>query len=158
MRDSAQNMAPKPIIPVKIIKAIGLPDPFMIHMALAEHLLGLSFWRASGLPRMTTPYRLAKQMILNFMLFDLWLVKKSPWWFRLRSPMIHKAQMVMIAKEIGKRNQFELKEMPQYGGKAFDGQPVGGPVKDEYGVRGSYWPKALTVISAAVGLAMVLAH
>ncbi|KAF8927449.1 hypothetical protein BGZ47_002144 [Haplosporangium gracile] len=81
---------------------------------------------------MTTPYRLAKQMILNSMVFDLWLVTKSPWWFRIRSPMIRKVQMMIIAKEIGKRTQFEF--------------------------SGSYWPKILTVASAAVGLAMVLAQ
>ncbi|KAK5821064.1 hypothetical protein F5H01DRAFT_412209 [Linnemannia elongata] len=153
-----QNMAPKPTIPVKIIKAIGLPDPFKIHMALAEHLLGPVFWKESGLPRMTTPYRFAKQMILNFMLLDLWLVTKSPWWFRNRSPIIRKAQMMIIAKEIGKRTQFELKEVPQDGGKAYDGQPLGGPRRDTDGGGGSYWPKMLTIASAAVGLAMMLAQ
>lgn len=153
-----QNVAVKPIIPVKIIKAIGLPEPFKIHMALAEHLLGPVFWKESGLPRMTTPYRFAKQMILNFMLFDLWLVTKSPWWFRIRSPMIRKVQMMIIAKEIGKRTQFELKEVPQDGGKAFEGQPAVEPVKDADGGGGSYWPKMLTIASAAVGLAMMLAQ
>jgi hypothetical protein len=72
--------------------------------------------------------------------------------------MICKAQMMMIAKEIGKRTQFELKEVPQDGGKAFDCQLVGGPVKDEYGARGSYWPKILTAASVAIGLTMVLSQ
>ncbi|KAF9128882.1 hypothetical protein BGW39_004653 [Mortierella sp. 14UC] len=153
-----KNMAPKPLIPVKIITAIGLPDPFKVHMALAEHLLGPIFWKENGLPRMTTPYRIFKQIILNFMLFDLWLVTKSPWWYRIRSPMIQKVQMKMITKEIGKRTQFELKEVPQDGGKAFDGQSTGGSVKEACGTGGKYWPKILTAASAAVGLAMVLAQ
>jgi hypothetical protein len=54
-----KNMAPKLISPVKIINAIGLPDPFRIHMALADYLLVPIFWKESRLPRMTTPYRQA---------------------------------------------------------------------------------------------------
>ncbi|KAF9092404.1 hypothetical protein BGX23_004331 [Mortierella sp. AD031] len=50
------------------LTVIGLPDPFKVLMALAEHLLGPAFWKMSGLRRTTTPYRAVKQLILNIII------------------------------------------------------------------------------------------
>ncbi|KAF8947337.1 hypothetical protein BGZ47_009524 [Haplosporangium gracile] len=163
------NMARKPVIPIQIIRAIGLPDPVKVHFAMAEHLLGPEFWKVNQLPTMTRPYKVFKHLFFYVLFADLWLVNKLPWWFRIRSPLIREGQYRMIAKEIGrKRTQFELVEEPKDGGKGFDGQEREVAAHDAIGYRaevnggpgqgGHGWTKALTVASAALGVAMILAN
>ncbi|KAG0214789.1 hypothetical protein BGX28_001424 [Mortierella sp. GBA30] len=145
------NLSPKPSLPLKISKTIGLPDPFKVHMALAEHLLGPEFWKENGLPAMTMPYRVFKQLIIYFMLFDLWLITKSPWWFRIRSPLLREGHTFIIAKELGKRRtQFELKEEPKEGDRPSPDLMV----NDGYAIIAL--PKVLTVASVALGAVLVL--
>ncbi|KAF9133870.1 hypothetical protein BGX30_012127 [Mortierella sp. GBA39] len=112
------NMAPKPAIPIQIIRAVGLPDPVKVHLAMAEHLLGLEFWKVNQLPTMTRPDKIFKHLFLYVLFVDLRLVNKVPWWFRIRSPLIREGQYRMIAKEIGRRRtQFELVEESKNGGR-----------------------------------------
>ncbi|KAG9063206.1 hypothetical protein KI688_004808 [Linnemannia hyalina] len=159
------NMSPKPAIPIQIIRAIELPGPVKVHLAVAEHLLGPEFWKVNQLPTMTRSYKTFKHLFLYVLFVDLWLVNKLPWWFRTRSPLIREGQYRMIAKEIAhKRTQFELVEEPEDGGKGFDGQEKGVPPHDAVGYRaeaagggGSGCPKVLMVASAALGVAMVVA-
>ncbi|KAG0247118.1 hypothetical protein BG011_001996 [Mortierella polycephala] len=152
-----KSMAPKPTILHKITNAIGfLPDPFKVHMALAEHLLGPEVWKDNGLPKMTRPYRVFRQIIMYFLYFDLWLVTKSPWWFRLRSPLIQGGHYKYIERVIGKkRSQFALKEVPKDGSQFSLESEV---VTDERGMEFKAWSQMLTAASAAIGVALVLSQ
>ncbi|KAF9195432.1 hypothetical protein BGZ51_000006 [Haplosporangium sp. Z 767] len=152
-----KNMAPKPTILHKITKAIGfLPDPFKIHMALAEQLLGPEVWEINGLPKMTRPYRVFRQVIMYFLYFDLWLITKSSWWFGLRSPLIQGGHYKYIERVIGKRrSQFALKEVPKDGSQ-FPGESE--VVTDECSMGIRTWSKMLTTASAAIGVALVLSQ
>ncbi|KAF8939745.1 hypothetical protein EDD21DRAFT_334158 [Dissophora ornata] len=156
-----QNIAPQPIIPTKIITAIGLPDPYKIHLALAEHLLGKELWKDNGLPTMSPGYHLITKGIINFMVFDLWLVNKWPWWFRMRSPWIRDGHYLYISSAIGKkRTHFELKALPQLAdmsSMSIDDAKNGKRVTISSFV-GRAWPMVLTAATAAVGMALALAQ
>ncbi|KAF9968169.1 hypothetical protein BGZ70_006146 [Mortierella alpina] len=90
-----------------------LLDRYKIHLALAERLFGPELWKVNGLPPITWPYRVVRELIYSLMSLDLWLVTNSPQWFRLRSSLVLKAKNRIIARKLGKRRtQFELKEMP----------------------------------------------
>ncbi|KAG0207370.1 hypothetical protein BGX33_006892 [Mortierella sp. NVP41] len=161
------NMASKPVIPARVIRAIGLPDPVKVHLAMAEHLLGPEFWKVNGLPTMSRPYKIVKHLFLHALMVDLWFVKKLPWWFRFRSPLIREGQYRMIARELGrKRTHFELMEVPKDGEKEFEGQDRDVAPHDAVGYRpeveavhsGAFWPRVLTAASAFLGVAMVFSH
>lgn len=150
-----KHMTPSPIIPAKILTAIGLPDPFKLNMAMAESLLGPALWRMNGLPTMTRRYRFLRSIFMYLMYFDLWLTTKAPWWYRVRRPLLREGQYLLISRELGrKRTQFELKELPKLGNTGFEGQPDGW-VLESYSQR--IWPKMLTAASVAVGMALLIA-
>ncbi|KAG9324409.1 hypothetical protein KVV02_004429 [Mortierella alpina] len=150
-----RNIAPQSTLTLKIIKAIGLPDPYKVHMALAEHLLGSEFWKVNGLPSMTLPYRFFKELILYFMFFDLWLVTKSPWWFRFRSPLLREGQNIIISNELGdRRAQFELKKVPRERGN----EPVHRMMGEDGTSDDQLWPRVLMTACVAIGVALVLAQ
>ncbi|KAG0370302.1 hypothetical protein BC939DRAFT_103022 [Gamsiella multidivaricata] len=151
-----KNMSPEPVTWSKAITAIGVPDPFKIHMALAERLLGVDFWRVTGLPSMTRRYRYVTKAIMFLLLLDLWLITKVPGWFGVRNSMIRKAQAWWIAMYIGKkRSKFVLKvmpkESPQDWSDASSNQVVSKSTEKSL-VRGRVWPMVLTAGSAAIGM------
>ncbi|KAF9956844.1 hypothetical protein BGZ72_002404 [Mortierella alpina] len=116
-----RNMASPPRLFFRITKAIGLLDRYKLHMALAEHLFGTELWKLNGLPSVSRPYRIIKELMHYSLYVDLWLVTKSPRWFHFRTSLIRKYQGRAIAKKLGgKRTQFELKEVVKERG--------GGPV------------------------------
>ncbi|CAO3565595.1 unnamed protein product [Mortierella alpina] len=99
-------------------KPLARLDRHKIHLALAERLFGPELWEVNGLPPITWPYRVVRELIYSLIALDLWLVTYSPRWFRLRSSLFLKAENRAIARKLGKaRTQFELKEMPAF--KAF---------------------------------------
>ncbi|KAF9931476.1 hypothetical protein FBU30_010092 [Linnemannia zychae] len=151
-----KSVASKPIIPATITNVISFPDPFKVHLALSEQLLGPVFWKTSGLPHISIFYRVFKQMVLNFMFFDLWLAKKYPKWFRIRRLLLSRAQTKMITNNFGKRTKFELKVEPKAGGRTVDDPPAEGLLKKADSANEKYWPRMLTAASAAMGLALVL--
>ncbi|KAF9921665.1 hypothetical protein BGZ65_010166, partial [Modicella reniformis] len=109
-----KSMAATPKLMTKVIRTLGLPDPFKFHLVLAESLLGADFWKANGLPSMSKPYWLLQKLMIWLMMVDLRLVNMLPWWFRARSLMIQKTYYMMVAKNLGKkRTQFELRELPK---------------------------------------------
>lgn len=138
----------------RITSQLGLPDPFKVHMALAEQLLGPAFWTVNGLPRMTRPYQVFNRLVRWLMLLELRMAR-MPLWARIRSPLIRDSQYWLIARELGRaRTQFELKAVPKDKVMVDDmADEVGGQGGDE----GHIWPKLLTAVFAAVGLALVLA-
>ncbi|KAF9574500.1 hypothetical protein EC968_006305 [Mortierella alpina] len=150
-----RNIAPQPTLTLKISNALGLPDPYKAHMALAEHLLGSEFWKMNGLPSMTLPYRIFKELILQLMCFDLWLVTKSPWWFRFRSPLLREGQNVIISSGLGhRRAQFALKNVPKEHGH----EPVDRMMGQKSTFDGRLWVKVWIAASVATGIALVLAQ
>ncbi|KAF9990304.1 hypothetical protein BGZ75_002618 [Mortierella antarctica] len=150
-----RNIAPQSTLTLKIIKAIGLPDPYKVHMALAEHLLGSEFWKVNGLPSMTLPYRFFKELILYLMFFDLWLVTKSPWWFRFRSPLLREGQNIIISNELGdRRAQFKLKKVPRERGN----EPVHRMLGEDGTSDDRLWTRVLMTACVAIGVALVLAQ
>lgn len=140
----------------RLASRIGLPDPVKVHMALAEHLLGPAFWTINGLPRMTSSYRFLNSLLRNAMRGELWLMTCLPKrWKRIRGAVIRESQHWLIARGIGReRTQFELKAVPK------DQATVDDLVEGIQGgrERGRIWPTLLTVASAAVGVALVLAQ
>ncbi|KAG0051265.1 hypothetical protein BGZ83_003899 [Gryganskiella cystojenkinii] len=152
-----KNIGPKSsMIPQRILTAIGLPDPFKIHLAFSEYLLGPKLWEVSGLPKMTKPYSVLRQLVMDIMHIDLWVVTKLPWWFRMRRPLFKIAQGHMMQNEFGKkRTRFELKEVPKAENIEYKSQAEGSLFKS-YSQR--MWPKVLTAASATVGVALVMAQ
>ncbi|KAG0361400.1 hypothetical protein BG005_008416 [Podila minutissima] len=145
----------------RLASRLGLPDPFKVHMALAEHLLGPAFWTVNGLPRMTRPYKVFNKLVRWLMLLELWMAKSLPWWDRIRSPLIRESQHWLIAREIGRsRTQFELKVVPKDRAMVDDLADV--VVRRQEGYESLVvvvvWPKLLRAASAAVGVALVLAQ
>ncbi|KAF9564452.1 hypothetical protein EC968_004504 [Mortierella alpina] len=98
-------------------KFLGVLARYNLHLALAEHLTGSEGWKIQGLPSMTWPYRVVKEIILSSMVFDLWLVKKSSWWFHFRSSVLRELARRGISKWLGKKQtRFEQKEEPKVRG------------------------------------------
>ncbi|GJJ68132.1 hypothetical protein EMPS_00478 [Entomortierella parvispora] len=151
-----RHMAPKPLfIPREVLSAVGLPDPFKFHMALAESLLGPKLWKANGLPTMSRPYRFLRTVVMYFLYAELWVSSNFPWWLRIRKPLFLEFQYMMVRRHIGRnRTQFELTEEPKLGNGGLDGQ-IDGWLQETYSQR--IWPKLLTAASAAVGAALLMA-
>ncbi|KAG0340245.1 hypothetical protein BG004_006490 [Podila humilis] len=141
----------------RVLSALGLPDPVKVHLALAENLLGPSFWTINGLPRMSRPYRLLMAIVQYFLAFELWVHNKAPWWARqARRSLLREAMNMVAAKQTGRdRTQFQLKAIPKDGG-ALDSDMEFIP-EERFAQHSGVWPKVLTAASAAVGVASVVA-
>ncbi|KAF9564453.1 hypothetical protein EC968_004505 [Mortierella alpina] len=137
-------------------RVLGILDRYKLHMALAEQLIGSEGWKIQGLPSMTWPYEVVRELILYIMLLDLWLVRQSSWWFRFRNSVLRELASRSISKRLGnKRTRFELREVP----KVRDNEPVSESNDGEDGISsGQLWPMVSAIISIAVGVALVLSQ
>ncbi|KAG0268491.1 hypothetical protein DFQ27_006556 [Actinomortierella ambigua] len=91
------------------------PDPYKLHMAMAEFLLGPQVWSLMGHAPTSLYYRVLKRLILRLLHLDLWSVSKMPrWWFRARFSIILWLQNRAIRAELGsKRTNFALSKEPK---------------------------------------------
>ncbi|KAF9360132.1 hypothetical protein BGX34_007924 [Mortierella sp. NVP85] len=144
-----KSMAPGPKT-TKVINALGLPDPFKLHLVLTEGMVGKKMWKLFELPLMPKRYWFLKQMILWIGLVDLKLVSWMPWWFRLRSRMLRRIYARLITKNVGReRTKFELKVVPKtmQDGEAENHHPMEG-----FKAADRLWPMALTAVSLAIAV------
>ncbi|KAF9968170.1 hypothetical protein BGZ70_006147 [Mortierella alpina] len=99
---------------VQITKTTGLINRYKLHLALSEHLFGPELWVMNGLPPITRSYRALREMTLSVLVFDLWLITKSSWWFRFRTLLLREYLTASVVRRLGsRRTQFELRELPQ---------------------------------------------
>ncbi|KAF9564451.1 hypothetical protein EC968_004503 [Mortierella alpina] len=95
-------------------KILLILDRYKLHMALAKQVTGSECWELLKLPSMTWPYIVVKDLIISTLAFDLWLVKKSSWWFHFRSSVLREIVSRYLSNILGhKRARFELKEVPE---------------------------------------------
>ncbi|KAF9575046.1 hypothetical protein EC968_004543 [Mortierella alpina] len=150
----SRNFDPQPKLLFNITKALGLLDSHKLSMALSEHLLGSEVWRVHGLPPATWPYRVIRELILRYMVFDLWLTRKSPRWFRLRCFLIRELQVAITAYDLGNaRTHFELKEEPQVRGYGPDIDKKAG---EDGAPDGRWWLLVLAAALVALCVAFAL--
>ncbi|CAO3565596.1 unnamed protein product [Mortierella alpina] len=140
---------------VQITKTTGLLNRYKLHLALSAHLLGPELWELNGLPSVTRPYRALRGIILSVLDLDLWLVTKSPWWFRFRTLLLREYLTESVLKRLGStRTHFELRELPKVRG---DGPLVDVEVAKDGTING-LWPMIAATAFVAVAMALVLAQ
>ncbi|KAG0337070.1 hypothetical protein BG004_007794 [Podila humilis] len=151
--------------PGRFLSYLGLPDPVKLQMAMAEDLLGPSFWADIRLPHMSPGYRIITIGLHRVLAAELWMSSRSPAWAqRLRRSMISGALTGIKSSLTGRdRTQFELKALPKDGGalsalEKEDIRLLKGHSSSSSSLRNSLWPKLLTAASAALGVALVLAQ
>ncbi|KAG0232724.1 hypothetical protein BGW41_001735 [Actinomortierella wolfii] len=89
-------------------------DPFKLHMAMAESLLGPQVWSLMGHSPTPSFYRLLVNLVFTFLYVDLWSVSKMQWWFRLRSWIFLHFQYHIFRSELGdKHSNFSLAKEPK---------------------------------------------
>ncbi|KAF9406499.1 hypothetical protein BGZ94_003086 [Podila epigama] len=90
------------------------PDPFKVHMAMAQYLFGPVAWAKSGLPPSTRFYRFLKNLVVSLIRTDVWLASHSRWWLRKRNRIFFNYINDIITREIGaSRVPFKLKAEPK---------------------------------------------
>ncbi|KAF9976858.1 hypothetical protein BGZ73_007657 [Actinomortierella ambigua] len=90
------------------------PDPFKLHMAMAESLLGPQVWSLMGHAPTPSFYKMLKRLLLYFLYVDLWSVSKLPqWWFRLRASTFLRLHNRVVQAELGQRSNFTLTKEPK---------------------------------------------
>ncbi|KAF9917285.1 hypothetical protein BX616_001455 [Lobosporangium transversale] len=111
-----KNMSTTFIGPRTVSKSYR-PSRYRMHMALAEQLLGSEVWDLCELPRITPLYKFVRLSVSYYMRLDLWMARKSDWYFRTRSALVHYKVIQRISGRLGHSpDNYRLKELPVDGG------------------------------------------